>query len=54
MLAYLETGYAARDPHIQELISVSFLELLPRPEEPLAELRSLVGPQLRTQLDRIG
>lgn len=53
VLGFLESGYAAGDPHIEELISVSFLELLPRQDEPLAELRDLVGPHLRKQLEII-
>jgi len=51
---FLEQGYAVGDPHVEELISVSFLELLPGPNEPLAELRELVGSRLRQQLDVIG
>lgn len=54
VLAFLETEYATGHLHVDELISVSFLELLPRPEEPLAELRSLLGPRLQEQLEVIG
>jgi hypothetical protein len=54
VLSFLESAYAAGNDHVEELISVSFLELLPRPGEPLAELRSLLGPQLAKQLGVIG
>ena len=54
VLTFLETEYAAGHSHVDELISVSFLELLPRPGEPLFELRTLVGPRLSKQLEAIG
>ena len=50
----LEEAYRAGDPEVEELISVSFLEHLPRSGEPGSKLRELVGPALRRQLDVIG
>jgi hypothetical protein len=50
----LEDAYRTGGPEVEELISVSFLEHLPRPGQPLAHLRDLVGPSLRRQIDVIG
>jgi hypothetical protein len=50
----LEVAYRAGGPDVEELISVSFLEHLPRPGELGSELRELMGPTLRAQLDVIG
>src|SRR5436309_11 len=50
----LEDAYRTGASEVEELISVSFLEHLPRPGEPQSELRELVGPTLRKQLDVIG
>ena len=56
LLQFLEDSY--RDDHggdIDELIAVSFLEALPRPqEEPGWEIRSLIGPEMTKQLHVIG
>ena len=54
LLDLLEQAYASGDEELQELISVSFLEHLPRPEESLAEIRELLGPSLAAQLKVIG
>ena len=54
ILRYLEDSYASGDVELQELISVSFLELLPRPGESGAEIRHMVGPALSAQLKVIG
>jgi hypothetical protein len=54
ILSYLEEAYAAGDEELRELISVSFLENLPRPGESGAEVRELVGPNLKSQLLLIG
>lgn len=48
----LENEYG--NPESQELISVSFLENLPRPGELGSAIRRLVGPHLGRQLDVIG
>jgi|SRR5215831_3578317 len=53
-LAFLEDAYEKAGPEIAELISVSFLEHLPRPKEKGWEIRSLVGPKLKKQLQVIG
>jgi hypothetical protein len=53
VLEFLERSMQA-GPETAELVSVSFLELLPRPGEPGSELRSLVGPVCRAQLTTIG
>ena len=54
ILDYLEDMYSSGDQKVQELISVSFLENLPRQDEPGAQVRKMVGPNLRRQLDVIG
>ena len=54
LLDFLETAYLTGEEEIEELISVSFLEHLPRPGESGAELRSMTGPVLLQQLRIIG
>jgi hypothetical protein len=55
VLAALEREFALEyDSDVGELISVSFLEHLPRPGEPGSELRQLVGPRCVAELDVIG
>ncbi len=54
ILAHLEESYSRGDDELQELISVSFLENLPRPGEAGAQIREMVGPTLRAQLAVIG
>lgn len=54
MLEYLEDAYNEGDDDIENLISVSFLEHLPRPEEEGGELRNMLGPTLTRQLKVIG
>ncbi|MCG8459030.1 MAG: hypothetical protein MI919_22365 [Holophagales bacterium] len=54
ILGFLETEFESGSTHQQELISVSFLENLPRPGEPAFEFRQELGPSLRRQLDLIG
>ena len=41
VLAFLETEYAAGHPYVEELISVSFLELLPGSEEALGQAKDM-------------
>jgi hypothetical protein len=53
-LAFLEDAYRSGGPEVEELISVSFLEHLPRSGERGSQLRELVGPALKQQLDVIG
>lgn len=54
VLDFLEVAYCTQGDDVQELIAVSFLEHFPRPGEPASELRSMVGPNLAEQLQRIG
>lgn len=54
VLGFIELEYPGADEETQELIVVSFLEHFPRPNCPGAELRSLVGPNLRRELEIIG
>lgn len=49
VLKRLEAGMGA-GPDVAELVSVSFLENLPRPGDAGAELRTLVGPLCAAQL----
>jgi len=51
LLAFLEDAYSREGGEVGELISVSFLELLPRPDEGSASgIRQWVGPRMRAQL----
>ena len=54
ILVLLEEAFCSGDDELQELISVSFLEHLPRPGEPVAGIRDLVGPAMSEQLEIIG
>src|SRR5262245_13033672 len=54
ILDYLEEVYSRGNDELCELIAVSFLENLPRPGEPSAQIREMVGPRLRAQLQMIG
>jgi hypothetical protein len=54
VLAFLEVAYSTGCEEIEELIAVSFLEHLPRPGKPGAQLRSMVGPRLSEELKTIG
>lgn len=53
LLAELEDA-VSQSGEVAELVCVSFLENLPRPSEPGGGVRELVGPGLRSELDRIG
>lgn len=53
-LDFLEETYSTGDEELQELLSVSFLESLPRPGEDGAEIRDQLGPGLTRQLRIIG
>lgn len=53
-LSHLEDTYASENEELQELLSVSFLENLPRPGEEGAEIRTQLGPTLTQQLRVIG
>jgi hypothetical protein len=54
ILECLENAYETGDEQVQELISVSFLENLPRPGETGSEIRKRMGPHLTEQLSVIG
>ena len=54
VLQLLEETYSGGDGELQELLSVSFLENLPRPGEVGAEIRDQLGPSLTRQLKVIG
>ena len=54
LLDYLEATYSSGDEELRELISVSFLENLPRPGELGAQIREMLGPNLSRQLRVIG
>ena len=49
----LELAFETRGEEVQELISASFLEHLPRPEKQGAELRALLGPSLAAELEKL-
>jgi hypothetical protein len=53
-LEVLEDAYISGGDEIENLVSVSFLEHLPRPGEPGSEIRERLGPALRRQLAVIG
>lgn len=50
LLDFLDTAYTTGSENEQELIHVSFLENLPEPGEPGANIRDMLGPALRKQL----
>ena len=54
VLGYLEEAYSGDNEKIRELISVSFLENLPRPGDTGAQIREMIGANLRKQLNVIG
>lgn len=54
ILSHLEEAFQREMPDVVDLISVSFLENLPRDGEPGGEIRKLLGPNLRKELDLIG
>ena len=54
VLDFIESSYHQGDEHEQEIIAVSFLENLPRPDEQESGLRGLLGPSLTEQLRVIG
>lgn len=54
LLHTLEQVYSEGNEELEELISVSFLENLPREAEPGSDIRLRLGPLLRQQLEVIG
>ena len=53
VLGLMERGWGSSDA-VRELIGVSFLENLPRPGEAQSEIRNMLRPRLREELDKIG
>ena len=53
ILEFLEAA-VRRDDEVAEVIHASFLEHLPRPGEPGAEIRALLGSALSKRLHQIG
>ena len=53
VLGFLEEAFSTQGEEVEELIAVSFLEHLPRPSEPGAELRQMLGPRLAQELRRM-
>jgi hypothetical protein len=53
-LGYIDEYFAAGSPDDRELVGVSFLENLPRADEPGSEIRGALGPALREHLERFG
>lgn len=54
VLQLLEETYSGGDDELQELLSVSFLESLPRPGEDGSDMREWLGPSLTRQLQILG
>ena len=54
ILEYLEDAFASGNRELQELLSVSFLENLPRPGDDGSEIRTQLGPSLTKELRAIG
>lgn len=54
VLEQLELEFNGPDDDVREVISASFLEHLPRPGAPEAELRDMVGTACAEMLQRIG
>jgi len=50
LLSLLDKAFSAKDPKLQELISVSFLENLPQDEECYSGFKRLLSEQLRKEL----
>ena len=53
-LSYIDEYFGTSSPSDRELIGVSFLENLPRADEPGSEIRDALGPALRAHLDEFG
>ncbi|MBN9090663.1 MAG: hypothetical protein J0J01_27440 [Reyranella sp.] len=54
ILDLFEERFTNGSEDVQELISASFLENVPMPGEKGAEIREMVGPNMRVRLDLIG
>lgn len=54
LLAWFCREYDTGGEEVEELLSVSFLELLPRPPEEGSQIRQLIRGRMKEQLDLIG
>lgn len=54
VLVCIEDEYNGPDDDVREVIAASFLEHLPRPGNPCAELRELLGPACTAKLQDFG
>jgi hypothetical protein len=53
LLSYLDSELARGSPALDELLSASFLEHLPIPENDSLGIRTLLGPHLRRHLENM-
>lgn len=53
ILEFLENRFRHGNEEVKELISVSFVEMLPRPDERGAELRAQLGTELAAEAARV-
>lgn len=53
IMDYLEERFVKGGEEVKELISLSFLELLPSETEPGSGLRDLLGPELSSEAKRV-
>ncbi|TDU90989.1 hypothetical protein EV138_4590 [Kribbella voronezhensis] len=51
LLAFLEREFE-QNPDVDNVIAVSFVEMLPSPDQPGAGIEHALGPKLRAELDR--
>ena len=54
ILDKLENEFCTGSNAVKELISVSFIEHLPRSPNPGFEIRTMLGPCMRREMDEIG
>lgn len=54
VLEFIESSFRDGHDHERELVAVSFLENLPRPDEEGSQLRRVLGPHLTKQLEAMG
>jgi len=54
IIDFLEDRFRRGEDTVRELISVSFVELLPRPGERGAHVRTMLGPELSAEARRVG
>jgi hypothetical protein len=54
LLDRLEAEFANGSDGVRNLLAVSFLESLPFEGEPNVEVREMLGPHLKAELERMG